>query len=259
VKESPSTGTIIKIERFAIHDGPGIRTAVFMKGCPLRCAWCSNPESQLPEIETFHKPEYEPVGRKASAAEIVDVVLRDRQYYAASGGGVTLTGGEPLFQPAFAHEILKACREENIHTAMETSGFAPWEDWEMVLPALDLVCYDLKIPDPAAHARLTGVDNRVILDNLRRIARLGIPVTIRIPLIPLYNDSPEALDGFALIMQSMGLKTVHLLPYHRMGMNKYGWLGRPYDLSELKTHTDAQLSGILERFTQKGFAAHIGG
>jgi pyruvate formate lyase activating enzyme len=253
------TGMIIKIERFAIHDGPGIRTAIFMKGCALRCKWCSNPESQRFEEETFRKLVMEPVGNRVSVEEIMEVVRKDYLYYSVTGGGITLTGGEPLHQPAFAQEILKACKAEDIQTAIETSGFAPWEDWEKMLPVLDLILFDLKHPDAGLHQSLTGVDNRPILENLERVAVQGIPVTIRIPLIPTYNDSPAVLAGFAAIMQSLKLKTVHLLPYHKMGADKYGWLGRAYELSEVKTYTEATLAGILEFFKKKGFAAQIGG
>jgi pyruvate formate lyase activating enzyme len=250
---------IIKIERFALHDGPGIRTVIFLKGCPLRCAWCSNPESQVLHEETFRKPKLEPVGRRVNVDELMNVVRRDYPYYSASGGGVTLTGGEPLLQPAFAQAILQACKTENIHTTIETSGFAQWADWERVLPVLDLVCFDLKHPDSGAHARLTGVENHSILENLRRVAASGVLVTIRIPLVPGLNESPGALEGFAAIMQSLKLRTVHLLPYHEMGSNKYGWLGRVYELSTLKTHTAEQLAEILAFFASKGFAAQIGG
>jgi glycyl-radical enzyme activating protein len=254
-----TSGMIIKIERFAIHDGPGIRTIIFMKGCPLRCQWCSSPESQLLDEETFCKPEKELVGRRISVREIMDAVLRDYQYYTASSGGITLSGGEPLYQPAFACEILKACKSEHIQTAIETSGFAPWEDWEKMLPILDLIYFDLKHSDPNVHRKLTGVDNHLILENLRKIVDLDVPVTIRIPLIPACNDFPHVLDGIASIMRSLNLRAVQLLPYHKMGSNKYLWLGRRYAFSELKMHTDSQLAESLEFFTQRGFSAQIGG
>ena len=230
-----------------------------MKGCTLRCTWCSNPESQRFEEETFHKPEAEPVGKRVGVDEIMGVVRRDRAYYSATGGGITLTGGEPLHQPDFTQGILKACKAEDIQTAIETSGFAPWEDWEELLPAIDLVLFDLKHPGAGLHKSYTGVDNRPILENLKRVVQQGIPVTIRIPLIPTYNDSPDVLDGFAAIMQSVNLREVHLLPYHRMGTDKYAWLGRTYELSGLKTHTDVQLAEIIEFFKRQGLAAQIGG
>jgi pyruvate formate lyase activating enzyme len=253
------SGMIIKTERFAIHDGPGIRTAIFLKGCGLRCAWCSNPESQRLEQETFHKPEPETVGRRVSVEEIMAVIEKDRAYYSATGGGVTLTGGEPLRQPAFTQEVLEACRAGNIHTAIETSGFAPWEDWEKVLPVVDLVLFDLKHPDAHNHQMLTGFDNRIIKENLAKIVGCAIPVAIRIPLVPTLNDSPAVLGAFAALMQSLQLRTVHLLPYHRLGIDKYGWLGRTYGLGGIETHTDARLAEILEFFQEKGFRAQIGG
>ena len=258
-REVVTRGMITKIERFAIHDGPGIRTVVFMKGCPLRCEWCSNPENQLPQEETFCKPEKEIVGKKVTVEEIMSSVARDSLYYAVSKGGITLSGGEPLSQPVFAREILQVCRKERIHTAIETCGFAPWEDWERVLPFLDLVHFDLKHPDAELHRRFTGADNDLILDNLRRIAASDVPVVVRIPLIPAHNDSPEVLAGFASIMRSLNLRTVQLLPYHEMGMKKYLWLGRENSLSGLRTHTDNQLGEIREFFRQRGFAADLGG
>jgi pyruvate formate lyase activating enzyme len=256
--EAVTDGMISKIERFAIHDGPGIRTVVFMKGCPLRCAWCSNPENQLLQEETFCKPEKETVGRKVPLEELMSVISKDALYYAVSGGGVTLSGGDPLYQSAFSREILKACRMERIHTAMETCGFARWEEWQSVLPFLDLIHFDLKHPNPGSHSDFTGVDNHVILGNLRRIATSEASIVIRIPLIPGYNDSPEALHGFASIMQSMNLRTLQLLPYHKMGISKYRWLGREYLLPGLETQTETQLSEIVKFFEQRGFNAGLG-
>ncbi len=250
---------IIKIERFALHDGPGIRTVIFLKGCPLRCAWCSNPESQSLEGQVFYKPERELVGKNASVEDIMYMVMKDCQYYSATSGGITLSGGEPFFQPVFAQEILKACKAENIHTAVETSGFVKWEDLEKALPDLDLVLFDLKHPDPERHRLLTGVENQTIVANLGNLALRGIPVIARIPLVPTYNDSPGVLADFASILQSMRVETIHLLPYHRMGIIKYGWLGRSYDLPEVKTHTEDQLAAIQKFFDQRGFVTQIGG
>jgi pyruvate formate lyase activating enzyme len=258
-RETVNDGVISKIERFAIHDGPGIRTVIFMKGCPLRCAWCSNPENQLLQEESFFKPEKEAVGRKVTVEKVMSLVLKDALYYEVSNGGITLSGGEPLYQPAFSREILKACRDQRIQTAIETCGFAPWKEWESILPMLDLIHFDLKHPDPESHSDFTGVDNHIILDNLRGIASSEVPLVIRIPLIPGYNDSPEALGGFASIMQSLNLRSLQLLPYHKMGVSKYRWLGRKYLLPELETQTETRLSEIVTFFKQKGFSAELGG
>jgi pyruvate formate lyase activating enzyme len=250
---------ITKIERFAIHDGPGIRTVIFLKGCPLRCAWCSNPENQLLQEETFSKPQKVIVGRKVTVEEIMSLILKDALYYGVSKGGITLSGGEPLYQPAFTREVLRACRKERIETAVETCGYARWEDWESLLPFVDLIQFDLKHPDPQLHSRFTGADNHVILDNLHRIAVSGVPVVIRIPLIPAHNDSPEVLDGFASMMQSLHLRSLQLLPYHKMGISKYRWLGRENVLAGLETHTEKQLNEIVLFFKQRGFAVDLGG
>jgi pyruvate formate lyase activating enzyme len=258
-REFVTHGMITKIERFAIHDGPGIRTIIFMKGCPLRCVWCSNPENQLLREETFSKPEKVIVGMKVTAEEIMSLILKDALYYVVSKGGITLSGGEPLYQPAFTLEVLRACRKERIQTAIETCGFAPWEDWERVLPFLDLIHFDLKHSDPELHSRFTGADNHVILDNLRRIAASGVPVVIRIPIIPAHNDSSEVLEGFVSIMRSLNLRSLQLLPYHKMGISKYHWLGRENVLRGLETHTETQLSEIVRFFRQRGFAVDLGG
>ncbi len=258
-EELITQGMITKIERFALHDGPGIRTVVFMKGCPLRCAWCSNPENQLLQEEIFRKPEEEIVGRKVTIKENMSLIVKDSPYYAISEGGVTLSGGEPLYQPDFTLEVLEACKKERIQTAIETCGLAAWEYWERILPFLDLIQFDLKHSDPESHARFTGADNHVVLDNLHRIAASGVPVVIRIPLVPAHNDSPEVLEGFASIMHSLNLRSLQLLPYHKMGISKYRWLGREYALSGLETHAETQLGEIVRFFRQRGFAVDLGG
>ena len=251
------TGRVFDIQRFSIHDGPGIRTAVFFKGCPLRCAWCHNPESQSPRPQLMfyahkctgcgkcagvcantHTPACTGCGRCAavcrsgareisgqeiSAEEVTEKVLRDRAFYETSGGGVTLTGGEPLSQPDFAREILERCRDSGVNTAIETSGYAPWETLERLLPLLDHVYYDIKGIDPALHKRNTGVSNERILTNAERLKASGADVTFRMPYIPGFNDGElAAVKAFA------GGFPLQLMPYHATGEGKYAALGRPY-------------------------------
>ena len=277
------TGIVFNIERYTLHDGPGIRTTVFLKGCPLGCLWCSNPESQSgsPEITYFaekctgcgrclplcpqnaiqqHAPG-EPVtilfercdgcgacvepcypealvitGQSMTAQQVVSVVLRDRRFYQNSGGGVTLSGGEPLAQAAFTAGVLRLCRQQSIHTAIQTSGFAPQSALEQVLPQLDLVIFDLKHLDDAEHQRLTGVSNRLILENLRFLNDQNMRVVVQMPLIPGYNDSQDNLEAvFDLVKSLPSVEGLSLLAYHALGAAKYTRAGRSYQLKELRT------------------------
>jgi len=277
------TGIVFNIERYTLHDGPGIRTTVFLKGCPLGCLWCSNPESQSgsPEITYFaekctgcgrclplcpqnaiqqHAPG-EPVtilfercdgcgacvepcypealvitGQSMTAQQVVSVVLRDRRFYQNSGGGVTLSGGEPLAQAAFTAGVLRLCRQQGIHTAIQTSGFAPQSALKQVLPQLDLVIFDLKHLDDAEHQRLTGVSNRLILENLRFLNDQNMRVVVQMPLIPGYNDSQDNLEAvFDLVKSLPSVEGLSLLAYHALGAAKYTRAGRSYQLKELRT------------------------
>ncbi len=277
------TGIVFNIERYTLHDGPGIRTTVFLKGCPLRCLWCSNPESQTgsPEITYFAEkctgcgrclplcpqnaiqqaapgapvtilfercdgcgacveqcyPEALVLtGQIMTAQQVVDVVQRDKRFYQNSGGGVTLSGGEPLAQPDFTAGVLRLCRQQGIHTAIQTSGFAPRSALEKVLPHLDLVIFDLKHTQDAEHQRLTGVSNRLILENLHYLNAQKIHVVVQMPLIPGYNDSSENLQAvFDLVKSLPSVEGLSLLAYHALGAAKYSRAGRTYPLQELPT------------------------
>lgn len=300
-------GVIFDIQGYSIHDGPGIRTTVFLKGCPLRCAWCQNPESHrfLPEV-LFAAEKCEGCGRCVPACperavrleegrsatdrrlcrgagacaqacpnearaiigrwtnvdEVFEAVAADAMFYRDSGGGVTLSGGEPLAQAEFSAGILRRCREAGFHTALDTCGDAPWEVLEQVVRHVDLVLYDLKHMDAAEHQRLTGVPNDRILDNARRIHReLSIPMLARMALVPGFNDSPENLDRTArFVAEALSPAVpVHLLPYHRLGEAKWERLGRAGEAAAAASPSDAHMAGCVKRFEAHGLTAIVGG
>ena len=206
-------GTIFNIQRFCTHDGPGIRTTVFLKGCPLRCAWCHNPESQSADVEVFSDGEL--CGREVTVEEVVDEVLRDREFY-GNTGGMTLSGGEPLCQRAFSMELLKKAKEEGLHTAVETCGHV--HEIEEFMPYVDLWLYDIKLLDTDAHRLWTGVGNERIMENLNK---LGENVILRCPIIEGVNLCPEHFAA----LQTLG-RPMEFLPYHPLGMDKAKKLGR---------------------------------
>jgi glycyl-radical enzyme activating protein len=273
---SPSTtplGRIFDIQRFSVHDGPGIRTAVFLKGCPLRCVWCHNPEgmdaaplvSFLPEkclacgecvracaheahrlegshvaghpvvhlynrdacetcgtcIRTCDTGALEFVGRPMSVEDVMKEVSQDKAFYASSGGGMTLSGGEPLAQIDFTVALLRAAKEQGIHRCLETSGFASWERFRPLLPLVDLFLFDCKETDPQRHKAFTGQSNQLILENLWRLHEAGARVQLQCPIIPGFNERKDHFTGIAALAQSLPrLDGVQLLPYHPLGESK---------------------------------------
>jgi pyruvate formate lyase activating enzyme len=232
------TGTVFDIREFTVHDGPGIRTTVFLKGCPLRCAWCHNPEglSGQPEFMETQAGGTQGgkrvVGRTITSAELAALLNRQIPVLRLNDGGFTFSGGEPLAQAAFLAEVLD--RLDPIHRLLDTSGYARIEDFERVARRCDLVYFDLKLIDPDHHRAFTGVDNAPILDNLHRLAVLQLPYVIRVPLVPGVTDTEENLSGIAATVQGLaGLVRVDLLPYNRAAGGKYRALGRsfhpPYD------------------------------
>lgn len=282
-----TTALVFSIQRYSIQDGPGIRTTVFLKGCPLRCEWCSNPESQntYPEImarevkcqgcgtcvdtcensavslkdghvfidrercrrcfdcvEACPHDALEVTGEALSLEEILDEAARDALFYKNSGGGVTLSGGEPLSQPAFADEFLKRCKEKGLSTALDTCGHFRPELLETVLPNTDLVLFDLKHLDSEQHLKGTGVRNDVILENLQRIVASGLSrVWIRIPLIGGFNDSEDYLRSLARTVKEMPVEKISLLSYHEWGRPKYGFLGREYPVKRYRSLSEERL------------------
>ncbi|HSD09716.1 MAG TPA: glycyl-radical enzyme activating protein [Candidatus Binatia bacterium] len=298
-------GTVFDIERCAIHDGPGIRTLVFLKGCPLRCLWCANPESQrrAPEL-MFHEkdcdlcgrciplcPEHalsigtgqalaidwalctncgaccdvcpsravRIVGRQMSVGELVEEIEKDRPFYRRSGGGVTLGGGEPTLQAAFAAALLAELRRRFLHTAIETCGYALPEALLRVVEHCDLVYFDVKSLDPETHAALTGVGNDVILENLRRVAE-RTPVVVRIPVVPGCTDVELNIRRTTEFVARLGpnVQRIELLPYHSFGETKYRRLGRPYPLTGTGRPDDERLLHLRHVVAGYGVRAAVG-
>ena len=293
-----TTGLVFDIKRFSIHDGPGIRTTVFLKGCPLQCAWCHNPESQdtKPDVmlrpgrciaceacieacpehaistaadgavvtnmslcvrcgtctETCYAEARQKIGQERTVDEVVETVERDLDFYEESGGGVTLSGGEPLVQREFAVELLRACRERGIHTAVDTSGAVAWKAIEDVRGHTDLFLYDIKHMDSDVHRDSTGAGNRRILANLEKLSGLGQALVLRFAVIPGFNDSDENVRRIGEF--AAGLPRRHplsVLPYHAGAADKYKRLNQSYTLGDIDPPGDdriAEIAGILEGY-----------
>jgi pyruvate formate lyase activating enzyme len=300
-------GVIFNIQGYCIHDGPGIRTSVFLKGCPLRCFWCQNPESHsfYPELlfaeekctgcgncvqvcpekairmhgkasQTDHRlckstglcvdacpnEARAVIGRRATADEVYKEIAADSLFYQESGGGVTLTGGEPLAQPEFAASILKKCRDAGFHTALDTCGYASWATAREVLRHVNLVLFDFKHMNPEMHEKYTGVSNELILQNAERIHHeMSIPMRVRVTLVPGFNDSPEnlaAAAGFIADRLSNAIP-VHLLPYHRLGEAKWERLGRKNETASIEIFGERQLVECRRVFESFGLTVIMGG
>lgn len=229
-------GRIFDIQRYSIHDGPGIRTIVFLKGCILRCKWCCNPESQEFSIQTMKILGKEKIiGRDVDVREMIELVKKDRPYYYRSGGGMTLSGGECLCQPEFSRDLLRAAKENGINTAIESMACAPFEHIKMILPYLDLYLMDIKHTNHKKHKKYTGRSNELMLENARKVALSGrVRLIIRVPVVPTFNDTIEEIQDIAEFAASLpGVKEIHLLPYHRLGQDKYEALGRKYEMGEI--------------------------
>ena len=229
------TGRIFDIQRFSIHDGPGIRTIVFLKGCYLRCRWCCNPESQEYKIqEMVMNGTTKTVGRDITVRELMVELEKDRTYYQRSGGGITLSGGEAMAQPEFAEALLRACHAAGFSTAIETTAHASRDVVARLIPHIDHVMMDIKHMDPVKHEAYTGVSNAQILENARWIADNARHMIIRVPVIPTFNDTVEEITAIARFAESLpGVHELHLLPYHRLGQDKYTGIGREYTLAHL--------------------------
>lgn len=255
-------GRIFDIQRFSTHDGPGIRTIVFLKGCSLRCRWCCNPESQSYEIQEMiqnGKPKI--IGKDVTVKEVLDEVMRDRPYYARSGGGITLSGGECLNQPDFAVALLKACKEVGLSTAIESTGFANPQVIEKFLPYLDYYLMDIKHTDSNKHKEFTTQPNELILSNAKLIAeKLGSRLIIRVPVIPTFNDTENEIRNIAAFAASLpNVREIHLLPYHRMGKDKYDGLGRPYLMGDIPSPTNEKMQSLIKVAESYGLTAQLGG
>lgn len=256
-----TTGRIFDIQRFSVHDGPGIRTIVFLKGCVLRCRWCCNPESQNYKTEELTVGGVtKTVGEDITAAKVLETVEKDRIYYRRSGGGMTLSGGETFCQPDFALALFKGAKEKGINTAIETTSCAPAETILKIMPYIDYYLMDIKHMNPEKHKAFTGRDNAMILQNAAIVAENAADMVIRVPVIPTFNDTPEEIEEIARF--AAGLKNVtkiHLLPYHRLGQDKYAGLGRNYEMGHITPPTDEKMQILKRVAEQSGLTCVIGG
>ncbi len=286
---------IAEVKRMAVHDGPGVRTTVFVKGCPLHCLWCHNPEciSARPEImfraarctgcrrceavcpNRAHRIAEEGhhifrrelctacgacaggcfsgaltlCGKPMTPETLLGELLEDVDFYRVSGGGVTISGGEPLLYPAFCLALFRLFGREKIHRALDTSAAVPWEAFERVLPECDLLLIDFKHPDPERHRALTGMDNRQIRENLRRLQAFDVPIEIRIPLVPGYNDSPRELEAAAEFLDSLPRVTrVRVLAYHSFARSKYAAVGRRDTMPQVESPSRERVEAVEQIF-----------
>ncbi len=240
------TGRIFDIQRYSIHDGPGIRSIVFFKGCYLRCRWCCNPESQEYKLQELTEGgKTRTVGRDVTVAEVMDEILKDAVYYHRSGGGVTLSGGECMAQPEFAEALLRAVHEYGYHTAIETTAFASREVVDRLLPHVDLFLMDIKHVNSEKHQAFCGKPNDVILQNAKYIAENARELIIRVPCVPTFNATEEEIADIARFAASLPrVKELHLLPYHRLGQDKYTGLGREYTLAHITPPTNEHMERL---------------
>lgn len=302
------TGIIFDIQRWSLHDGPGIRTNVFLKGCPLNCIWCSNPESQAgySEVAFFpdkcinalrclencphsaisnskkgkidyevckkrcysvgegyqcttgcHSQALKLIGEKLTVKEVLYEVLRDKGIYEQSGGGITVTGGEPLYQYEFLIKLLEESKKEGLHTTIETSGYSSFDVIEKILPFLDLMFVDIKLMDSKKHKQYTGVENKLILSNLKKINKYAkthnLELIIRTPVIPTINDTKEEIFTIIQFIKNelSTVKVYQLLPYHRLGRGKYSDIGMEYELEDLEALSKNDLKPLLDMIKEQ--------
>lgn len=262
-------GVVFDIKRFAVNDGPGIRSVVFLKGCPLRCKWCHNPEGIKKEIEISPKTikvegksyiQQQNIGYEISSTELVDEIMKDRIFMEDSGGGVTFSGGEPFLQHKFLLETLQQLRCKGIHTAVDTSGFCSWEIIEKVIPFVSLFLYDLKCIDKDNHLLKTGYQNDLILDNIKKLSNSGIPFHVRIPVIPTLNYTKKDIAQIAsFIAPLQNIAQVDLLPYHKVAQNKYERLGLKNELFDEPSVDPDDLLQLIPLFEHLNVRVTIGG
>lgn len=296
---------IFNIQRFSLHDGPGIRTTVFFSGCPLHCPWCSNPESQCGRTEllhfvnkcvhcgrcaavcpngaisfsqetgpTFHRNKcrrcgtcvtaclseaLELSGKSISVNDILATICRDRDYYEKTGGGITLSGGEPFLQSEGLKTLAKAVKKDGLHLAVETTGNVPDTDFQKGLPFIDLFLFDLKHWDSEILRKTTGGDLALILKNLKQAVKSGSEVLGRIPVIPGFNHTPDAMEKIFVLAVEYGVKAVDLLPYHVLGKNKYAQLGRLYPMGNVPALEKSDLASYRELGEKMGLKVFISG
>lgn len=254
-------GRIFNVQRFSVHDGPGIRTIIFLKGCALRCRWCCNPESQKSAVEQMaEEGGTKTVGRDVTVEYVLSEILRDRIYYRRSGGGVTLSGGEMLCQADFSAAILRAAKENGINTAVESTGFAPFSEIEKCLPYIDLYLLDIKHINSEKHKAFTSQPNELILQNAKKLAKAAKKLVVRVPVIPTFNDTEEEIRDiarFAKELETVG--EIHLLPYHRYGTDKYKKLEREYTLEDIMPPSEEKMRILKSVAESEGLKCQIGG
>jgi len=296
-------GIVFNIQRFSLHDGPGIRTTVFLKGCNLNCIWCHNPEgiSKKPEVffdknkcilcgkcvEVCPNSALELVngelifnrsvckesgrcieacpsgsitwcGEHISVDNIMSTITQDVEYYKTTDGGITLSGGEPMLQMEFSKEILKRCKLNNIHTAVDTAGNIPWEDFERIIPFTDLFLYDLKVINREKHKEYTGVYNDLILNNLERLSDSFSNIVIRVPAIPSFNDSMNEMIKIADFIEKLkNIKLIELLKFHQMGLSKYESIGREYKAKDFNIIDTKKMEDLKEIFVKRNLVVRI--
>ena len=286
----PVKAIVSNISRCSLHDGPGVRTVVYLKGCGLHCQWCHNPETFLMKTQILYAPikciccgrcidqcpehhivkdgrmvfvregcvmcgkcaEVCPsgalltVGEEKSSDSVFEEIIKDKQYYESSGGGVTFSGGECLLWPEFVEDLARRCKEIGIHTAMETSLFVPWENLDRVIPYIDIFFADMKLPDPEKHRKYTGHDNKLIMENLRRLSCMDVNIIIRIPVIPGVNDSEDDIKKFAknILSLSDGVRGIELLKYNNLAKGKYDLLDMRYVSFADNTQSDEKMERL---------------
>ena len=283
-------GMIFNIQHYSLHDGPGIRTTVFFKGCPLKCWWCHNPESldfnrqtvynnekcigckmcnqdenvdlQELKIENIDKcptEALETVGSEYTVDMLMKEILKDQVFFEQSSGGVTFSGGEPLGQSEFLLQVLKECKERKLHIAVDTTGFVKWEKLEPLLEYIDLYLYDIKFVDNKAHKKYTGVSNQLILDNLKRLTDMDKRIFLRMPIIPGVNDEAQYIEEACEMISSLRVEQLNLLPYHNIAKGKYERLNEDYKLLELKEPSAERMIELKIKFESYGIKTFIGG
>jgi pyruvate formate lyase activating enzyme len=268
LKQSMTEGYIFDIKRYATHDGPGIRTTVFLSGCPLRCWWCHNPEGMFLPVNGPGTDLRAPAGRgvergfvgKVSVDQVMEEVEKDVVYYDQSGGGTTFSGGEPFMQPDFLQALLRACRDQTIHTAVDTSGFVAPAILENLAVDTKLFLYDVKFIDDELHQKYTGVSNREILANLTRLDEWDANVILRIPLVPGITVTRENIDNIiGFLLSNVSYRQVSLLPYHQTADAKYERLNLENKMAGIDGPTAEEIDGIRKLFEDSGFKVKVGG